>query len=107
MFKVHKSSAVMTYCFLSEADDFKFVLNSAFQYNLSGTLSECQTVWIQIRTDVLSVLIWVQTVYHGYQQTVNYVFVYYIHLLVTRFDCDLQLWRFTFFMKLESNQFGP
>ena len=26
---------------------------------LLGTLSECQTVWIQIRTDVLSVQIWV------------------------------------------------
>ena len=29
----------------------------------------CQTVWIQIRTDVLSVLIWVQTVCKCYQQT--------------------------------------
>ena len=36
---------------------------------LSGTLSECQTVWIQIRTDLLSVLIWVQTVCKGYRQT--------------------------------------
>ena len=34
---------------------------------LSGTLSECQTLWIQIRTDILSVLIWVQTVCKGYQ----------------------------------------
>ena len=32
------------------------------------TLSECQTVCIQIRTDILSVLIWVQTVCKGYQQ---------------------------------------
>ena len=31
----------------------------------SGSLSECQTVWRQIRTDVLSVLIWVQTVYNS------------------------------------------
>ena len=29
----------------------------------------CQMVWIQIRTDSLSVLIWVQTVCNGYQQT--------------------------------------
>ena len=36
--------------------------------NLSGTLSERQTVWIQIRTNILSVLIWVQTVCKGYQQ---------------------------------------
>ena len=33
-----------------------------FQKNLSGTLSECKTVWIQIRTDILSVLILVQTI---------------------------------------------
>ena len=35
--------------------------------NHSGTLSECQTVWIQIRTYVVSV--WVQTDCKGYQQT--------------------------------------
>ena len=28
----------------------------------------CQTVWIQIRPDILSGLIWVQTVCKGYQQ---------------------------------------
>ena len=32
------------------------------------TLSECQTVWIQIKTNILSVMIWVQTVCKGYQQ---------------------------------------
>ena len=37
--------------------------------NLSGTLSECHTFWTQISTDILSVLIWVQTVCKGYQQT--------------------------------------
>ena len=31
-----------------------------FKKALSGILSECQTVWIQIRPDVLSSLIWVQ-----------------------------------------------
>ena len=36
--------------------------------NISGTLSECQTVWIQIRTDRMSVLIWVLTVYIGYHR---------------------------------------
>ena len=40
-----------------------------FQKKISGTLSECQMVCIQIRTDILSVLIWVQTVCKGYQQT--------------------------------------
>ena len=41
----------------------------------SGALLECQTVWIQIRTDILSVLIWVQTVCKGYQQTTEVVAV--------------------------------
>ena len=31
--------------------------------------STCQTVWIQIRTDMMSVLIWVHTVCKGYQET--------------------------------------
>ena len=31
--------------------------------------SGCQTVWIQIRPDILSGLIWVQTVCKGYQQS--------------------------------------
>ena len=35
---------------------------------ISGTLIECQTVWIEIRTDIVSVLIRVQTVCKGYQQ---------------------------------------
>ena len=30
--------------------------------NHPGPPSECQTVWIQIKTDILLVLIWVQTV---------------------------------------------
>ena len=33
------------------------------------TLLECQTVWIQIRPDKRSGLIWTQTVCKGYQQT--------------------------------------
>ena len=40
-----------------------------FQKILSRTLSECQTVWIQIRTDIMSVLIGVKTVTKDYQQT--------------------------------------
>ena len=31
--------------------------------------SRCQTVWIQIRPNILTGLIWVQTVCNGYQQT--------------------------------------
>ena len=33
-----------------------------FNKKISGTLSECQTVWIQNRTDILSILIWIQTI---------------------------------------------
>ena len=50
--------------FLSPADFFKIFKKKIF----SGVPSECQTDWIQIRTDILSVLIWVQTVCKGYQQ---------------------------------------
>ena len=51
---------------LSSTDFFQKEL---FQKILSGTQSECHTVWIQIRTDILPVRIWVQTVCKGYQQT--------------------------------------
>ena len=34
--------------------------------------SECQTVWIQIRTDILLVLIWIQTVCKVYQQKTEF-----------------------------------
>ena len=37
-----------------------------FQKIISGKPSECQTVWIQIRPDILFGLIWVQTVCKGY-----------------------------------------
>ena len=39
-----------------------------FKKNLLGIPSEYQTVWIQIRPDILSGLIWVQTVCKAYQQ---------------------------------------
>ena len=41
--------------------------------NLSGIRSECQAVWIQIRPDVLSGLIAVQTVCIGYMLTTKVV----------------------------------
>ena len=50
---------------ISSSDLFsKLVL---FKINLSGTLSGCKTVWVKIGTDILSVLIWVQTVLKCYQ----------------------------------------
>ena len=45
-----------------------FSKSSFLKKNLSGMPSECQTVWIQVRPDVLSGLIWIQTVCIGYQQ---------------------------------------
>ena len=52
--------------FLSSADFFQ---NQFFRKILSGIRSECQTVWIQIRPDILSGLVWVHTVYKSYQKT--------------------------------------
>ena len=49
---------------------FKLTFSKKF---LSGIPSECQTVWIQIRSDNLSGLIWVQTVCKGYQQMTKVV----------------------------------
>ena len=39
---------------------------NVFKKILSGTLSKCQMVWIQIRIDIMSVLIRIQTVCKGY-----------------------------------------
>ena len=52
--------------YMSSADFFKI---NFFKKNLSEIPLEWQTVWIQIRPDILSGLIWVQTVCKGDQQT--------------------------------------
>ena len=52
--------------FLSSTDFFQ---NQLFRKIISGLPSECKTIWIQIRPDVLLSLIWIQTVCIGYQQT--------------------------------------
>ena len=46
-----------------------FFLNQLFRKKNSGIPFENQTDWIEIRPDVLSCLIWVQTVCKGYQRT--------------------------------------
>ena len=46
-----------------------FFQNQLFRKILSEIPFLCQTVWIQIRPDILSGLIWVQTVCKSYQQT--------------------------------------
>ena len=58
--------AVNYSCFLSSTDFFQIQL---LRKIVSGMLSECQTVWIKIRPDILLGLILVQTVCKGYQQT--------------------------------------
>ena len=45
-----------------------FFQNYLFQKILSGILSECQTNWVQIRPDILSGLICVQSVCTDYEQ---------------------------------------
>ena len=53
-------------------------------------LSNCQSVWIQIRPDILLDLIWVPTVCKGYQQTrlanKELIFVWFLWLLFVWFD---------------------
>ena len=44
-----------------------FIQNQLFQ-NIPGIQSECQTIWIQIKSDIMSVLTRVQTVCKDYQQ---------------------------------------
>ena len=61
------ASWVMLMLLLSSTDFFSKLTFS--KKSLSGTLSECQTVRIQIRIDILSVLISIQTVCKGHRQT--------------------------------------
>ena len=46
-----------------------FFSKSSFWKNSSGIPSECQAVWIQVRSDDLSGLNWVQTVFKSSQTT--------------------------------------
>ena len=48
---------------------FLFFHNQLFRKILSGTPSECQTVWVKIRPDRLLGQICVQSVCKGYEQT--------------------------------------
>ena len=53
--------------FLSPTDFF--FSNSTSLKILSGKPPECQTVWIQIRSELLLGLLWVQTILNSYQRT--------------------------------------
>ena len=64
----------LSICMLGNCSCFYFRLLTFFKIkylkiNHQGPPSECQTVWIQIKTDILLILIWVQTVCKGYCQT--------------------------------------
>ena len=57
---------VILQAFMSPADFFQ---NQLFRKFISEIPNECHKDWIQIRPDILSGLIWVQTVCKSYQQT--------------------------------------
>ena len=60
----------------------RFFTKSTFSKNfIQEYLQECQTVWIQIRPDILSGLIWVQTVCKGYLQTKPVSRVNWLHCM--------------------------
>ena len=63
---LHHCMLVNFWCLCHLLTFFKIITFS--KKNLSWTHLECQMVWIQFRTDILPVLIWVQTVWKGYQQ---------------------------------------
>ena len=67
----HKSF-YLTLCMLTNFSCFCCHLLTSkltFEKKNSGTLSDCHMVRIQIRPDILWVLIWVLTLSKGYQQT--------------------------------------
>ena len=67
-----------------------FLKNQYIWKFLSGIPSECQTVWIQIRSDILSGLIWVQTVCKDYQQTTLAGKELWLIMTSTHFRCNLK-----------------
>ena len=56
---------VILHAFLKSVDFFQNLF--FFRKILSGLPLECQTVWIKIRPDILSGLVWVPTVCKCYQ----------------------------------------
>ena len=64
----------LSICMLGNCSCFYFRLLTSsklsfLKINHPGTPSKCQTVWIQIKIDVLLVFIWVQLFAKGYWQT--------------------------------------
>ena len=69
-------------------DMYIFFQNLLFKKNISGTLSECQTVWIQIRPNRMSGLILIQTVGINYHKRTKF-------LLAGRVFNNFSSWRST------------
>ena len=88
-----------------------------FRKILSGIPTGRHTVWIQIRPDILSGLIWVQTVCKGYQQTTlvgKELPLIYCHLLIQmRFWLHVfvswkqTLWTLIRLLQREQSDLGP
>ena len=51
-------------------------------------LSDCQTVWIQIRSNLLSGMVWIQTVCKGYQQTTLFLSLFQVGKQFELLNCD-------------------
>ena len=64
LFNSLSASLVIFHAFLWSADSMTFFQNCL--KSSRNTISESQTVWVQIRTNKVLVLIWVQTVCKGY-----------------------------------------
>ena len=70
----YRTTCPIHFCPLGHFSQFFFRLLIFFKIDfykkmISRIPSECQTFWIQIRPNVMSGLIWVQTVCKNYQQT--------------------------------------
>ena len=78
---------IILHAFLSSAD---FLQGHFLEKKLSEIPSESQTVWNHIRPNVLSGLIWVQTVCKGYQQkTLVSKELSYLTVVPTQSDSDV------------------
>ena len=85
-------------------------LNQFFLRILSGTLSECQTVCILIRTDFQWVLIWVQTVSKSYQTTKVAPYMEKVNIHYTYESQHMRFWYFNLSLcwawKLRCTKYG-
>ena len=62
---------IFQYCFYYSFTLYYCAIFNSLNAESFSIPSGCQTVWIQIRPDILSGLIWVQTVCKGYKQMIK------------------------------------